>query len=429
MGRIAKGGLMRVVSASGALWLAGAGCGGSDSSPAACDTAVVRTTSGDVCGSLLNLPPGPSTPDGAEVMAYRGIPYAEPPVGALRFMPPVPKSSTAALIDATAFGPVCPQTGSVPAFFTPANGIDEDCLTLNVWKPARRGASTPLPVMLWIHGGEFIRHGSGQNGWDGRTLAARENVVVVSINYRLGALSFLYDSADGIGGNLGLVDQQLAIKWVHDNIAEFGGDPDKVMLFGWSAGAASVAMHTLSIPSSRAPEALFRAVLTQSAPISVALKDTREADDRTYLAAQADDFRQAVCPGASAGADPSCMSPACVACADAACHADEHRFMWNTLPIVDTTPPIPNPLLPALDAAQQQLADAMQDFWGNFAKNLDPGTAAGLRWPSFAAQGDYQIFGCQGDGCAPILSTTTTVPYNDCEFWDTQIGYQGLRSG
>ena len=299
MGRIAKGGLMRVVSASGALWLAGAGCGGSHSSSAACDTAVVRTTSGDVCGSLLNLPQGPSTPDGAEVMAYRGIPYAEPP---------------------------------------------------------------------------------------GRILAARENVVVVSINYRLGALSFLYDSADGIGGNLGLVDQQLAIKWVHDNIAEFGGDPDKVTLFGWSAGAASVAMHTLSIPSSRAPEALFRAVLTQSAPISVALKDTREADDRAYLAAQADDFRQAVCPGASAGAALECLQGAPLS---TILHAQDLVGMHQPFfPIVDGAFLVRQPIVGALEG----LLDLPAIIGTNFNEgNLFAAQALGSSYLSGLSAMEYEM--------------------------------------
>jgi para-nitrobenzyl esterase len=181
--------------------------------------------------------------DGAE--AYLGIRYGR----AERFQAPVP-ATWEGVLDATTFGPSAPQvsggpfSGLVPGMTVGAT--DEDCLSLNVWSPS--GASG-LPVMVWVHGGAFVLGGSSLPTYDGRLLAVEQQVVVVSVNYRLGALGWL-TGAPGVTPNCGLLDQVLALEWVRDNIAALGGDPGCVTVFGESAGAGSV-IHLLSAPSAR----------------------------------------------------------------------------------------------------------------------------------------------------------------------------------
>lgn len=165
----------------------------------------------------------------AGVWSFLGIPYAAPPVGEARFARPGAHPGWDAPREALAYGPVCPQRsrGAIVG--------DEDCLTLNVWT-AR--AEAPKPVMVWIHGGAYIQGAGSVPLYDGARLVADGDVVVVSINYRLGALGFL--ALDGVPANLGLLDQVAALDWVRDNIAAFGGDPARVTVFGESAGGGSV---------------------------------------------------------------------------------------------------------------------------------------------------------------------------------------------
>lgn len=175
--------------------------------------------------------------------AYLGIRYAEPPVGALRWQPPVPAAGGQR--SATAFGPSAPQlegpfSGLVPGM--KVGPTSEDCLTLNVWSP---DGADGLPVMVWFHGGAFQIGGSSLPTYDGLLLATEQQVVVVSVNYRLGALGWL-TGAPGVAPNCGQLDQVLALEWVRDHIAELGGDPGRVTVFGESAGAGSViALMTL----------------------------------------------------------------------------------------------------------------------------------------------------------------------------------------
>src|SRR5215471_20612922 len=172
---------------------------------------------------------------------FLGVPYAAPPVGDLRWRPPQPHARWAGVRDATSFGAHCAQG---PSAFGVASA-SEDCLFLNVFAPARRGDDVEhgAPVMLWIHGGALVVGES--NDYDPAMLVAR-GVVVVTINYRLGALGFLAhpalaaESAQGSSGNFGLLDQQAALRWVRRNIREFGGDPGDVTIFGESAGGLSV---------------------------------------------------------------------------------------------------------------------------------------------------------------------------------------------
>ena len=208
----------------------------------------VRIDSGPISGRL---------DDG--VRAYLGIPYAAPPVGDLRWKSPREVASWNQVRDCKDFGPSCPQPKQ-----RDTGKYSEDCLYLNVWTPAKTPAAK-LPVMVWIHGGAFNFGSSAQPEYDGRNLA-KKDVVVVTINYRLGPLGFLVhpllsgESAHHVSGNYGLLDQIAALKWVQRNIAAFGGDPGRVTLFGQSAGSRSVSLQMIS-PLSKG---LFHRAIAQS---------------------------------------------------------------------------------------------------------------------------------------------------------------------
>ncbi|HVY85169.1 MAG TPA: carboxylesterase family protein [Caulobacterales bacterium] len=201
----------------------------------------------------------------AHVVSYKGVPYAEPPVGDLRWRAPVPAHAWAGVRDARAFGAACLQPPPVPGsvyFSDRMAPTSEDCLTLNVWAPsgARR-----LPVMVWIHGGALVGGSSSEPLYDGAKFA-QHGIVFVSINYRLGLLGFLAhpalsaESPEHLSGNYGLLDQIAALQWVRDNIAAFGGDPNQVTIAGESAGGLSV-IALLTSPRARG---LFSRAITQS---------------------------------------------------------------------------------------------------------------------------------------------------------------------
>ena len=219
------------------------------------------------------------------VARFAGVPFAAPPMGDLRFRPPTPAEPWDGERDATAFGPVAAQNPSLidSLFGAEAEAWSEDCLRLNVWTPAVEpdgldAAAGPLPVMVWIHGGGF-EMGSGSSPlYDGMSFA-RDGVVLVSINYRLGALGFLdlthLDPGEAGSGNVGLLDQVAALEWVRDNIAAFGGDPGNVTVFGESAGAMSVSL-LLAMPSA---VGLFHKAIVQSGSASAAKTPDQAAAD------------------------------------------------------------------------------------------------------------------------------------------------------
>ncbi|MCW4461996.1 carboxylesterase family protein [Sphingomonas sp. BT-65] len=177
-----------------------------------------------------------ATTDG--VAAFKGIPYAAPPVGERRWTRPAPVVPWTEPRDATRFGADCTQN-PIPGDVSRGAPMAEDCLFLNVWTP-KPAASAKLPVMVWIHGGGFVAGSGALDVTDGAGLAKR-GVVVVTFNYRLGRFGFFAHPALGAGGNWGLMDQIAALHWVKRNIAAFGGDPANVTLFGESAGGQSVA--------------------------------------------------------------------------------------------------------------------------------------------------------------------------------------------
>ncbi|KAM4889467.1 cholinesterase isoform 3-T3 [Thomomys bottae] len=226
---------------------------------------------------------------GGTVTAFLGIPYAQPPLGRLRFQKPRAVRKWPDIWNATTHANSCYQNidQSFPGFsgsemWNPNTRLSEDCLYLNVWVPAPRPLNAS--VLVWIYGGGFQTGASSLPVYDGRLLARLERVVVVSMNYRVGALGFLaLPGNPEAPGNAGLLDQQLALQWVQENIAAFGGNPQSVTLFGESAGAASVGLHLLS-PGS---QPLFSRAILQSGSANAAwaVMAPSEARNRTLTLA------------------------------------------------------------------------------------------------------------------------------------------------
>ncbi len=243
-----------------AMLLVASSCGGTRSTALpSLDGLTVLTDKGSVHGMTV-----------AGLREFLGVPYAAPPVGALRFAAPQPHAAWTAPLDATKPGNVCPQPQTA---FGPLQNTSEDCLDLNVTTPS--GAAN-LPVMVWVHGGGFIS-GSG-SFYDASKLVATGNIVVVTVNYRLGVLGFLahpgLDAGNGNTGNYGIEDQQAALKWVRTNIAAFGGNPANVTLAGESAGAISICANL----ASPAVAGLFGRAIVESGPCANPLRTLPQAE-------------------------------------------------------------------------------------------------------------------------------------------------------
>jgi len=231
-----------------------------------CSTPDVRTENGLVCGNIIG------TSGGKAVNAYLGIPFAESTAGENRWRAPAPRAPWEGVLKATRTGPACPQTGET------TYPESEDCLYLNVWVPAE-ASPAPRAVMVFIYGGAFIYGYDALPLYDGAYTAGNGDVIVVNVNYRVGALGFLAGVKDAgtsekVNGNFGILDQIAALEWVRDNIASFGGDPDKVTIYGESAGAMSVGIHLVSSPRS---EGLFRAAIMESNPLGLPYRNVRQS--------------------------------------------------------------------------------------------------------------------------------------------------------
>ncbi|MGV8883043.1 MAG: carboxylesterase/lipase family protein [Rhodoglobus sp.] len=226
---------------------------------------VIHTTAGRVRGV-----------DADGVTSWKGIPFAQPPIGPLRWRAPRPAEPWDDIREATEFGPAAPQI-ITPAIDLGADPVmNEDCLSLNVWRASE--ATEPLPVMVWIHGGAYTFGSTRQPLYDGTHFASTGEVVIVTINYRIGALGFLDLSSlstadEQFDSNLALRDVLLALEWVRDNIAAFGGDPSRVTVFGESAGGGLVTT-LLAVPSA---EGLFHQAIAESSPVSSMYHSARAA--------------------------------------------------------------------------------------------------------------------------------------------------------
>ncbi|MCW1959764.1 MAG: carboxylesterase/lipase family protein [Mycobacterium sp.] len=203
--------------------------------------------------------------DDGRAMSWKGVRYGAPPVGDLRFRAPQPPESWTEVADADAYGFVCPQP-PVPNFPLDLGAPEnEDCLFLNIWAPPGTKPGDAKPVMVWAHGGAYVLGSSSQPLYDGRRLATGGDVIVVSLNYRIGVFGFLDLSQVGGGrfdSNIGLRDVLAGLRWVRDNIAAFGGDPSRVTVFGESAGAGIVTT-LLAVPEAKG---LFAGAIAQSSP-------------------------------------------------------------------------------------------------------------------------------------------------------------------
>ncbi|KAM5262851.1 acylcarnitine hydrolase-like [Ctenodactylus gundi] len=220
-----------------------------------------NTHLGQVRGSLVHV-----TDTDVGVYTFLGIPFAKPPVGPLRFAPPEAPEPWNGVRDGTSQPAICPQNadlvseGGMRLFrqTLPTLSMSEDCLYLNIYTPDHANEGSNLTVMVWIHGGALV--GGSASMYDGSMLAAVEDVVIVVIQYRLGVLGFFSTGDEHATGNWGYLDQVAALRWVQQNIAHFGGNPDRVTIFGESAGGTSVSSHVLSSMS----KGLFHGAIMES---------------------------------------------------------------------------------------------------------------------------------------------------------------------
>ena len=233
---------------------------------------------------------------GDTIRSFKGIPFAAPPIGPLRWQPPQPVAPWAERLDATRFGPDCIQPDEYPELR--GNGKSEDCLTINVWTPAKSSTES-LPVIVWVYGGGYT-YGSGSHpSYDGEALAKR-GVVLVTFNYRLGLLGFMAHpeltaaSPNKASGNYALMDIQAALQWVQRNIGTFGGNPANVTVFGQSAGAFMIS----TLMSAPANKGLFAKAILQSGGVMRPMASLQEAEKYGTAAAESLATLRAMSPDA-----------------------------------------------------------------------------------------------------------------------------------
>jgi para-nitrobenzyl esterase len=285
----------------------------------------VETPAGTLRGERLGT---------AEGLVFRGVPYAQPPTGALRFAAARPVAPWPGVREARRFGPAVPQSRSarrasaVPADVT----TSDDYLTLNAWTPDRRGAR---PVMVWIHGGAYMGGATTNPVFDGTRLALEGDVVVVTVNHRVGVEG--YAAIAGAPANRGLLDVVAALEWVRDSIAAFGGDPGNVTVFGQSAGAGAVA-SLLVMPSARG---LFHRAIAQSVP-GTFLSPALAAEVATGIA---EEVGRAATVAELAQVDPQVLAEAADRLRD---RMAEYTSRWGTLAATNTpfSPVVDGDVLP-----------------------------------------------------------------------------------
>lgn len=351
-------------------------------------SAVIQTKDGALEGVSTAVP---------GVTAWLGIPYAAPPVGPLRWRPPQPVRAWKGVRRADHFGhsPYAPSSFSsdTDSAFTPAD-MSEDCLTLNVWALPRR--RTLRPVMVWIYGGAFIMGTSADPHYNGTALAA-EDVVVVSLNYRVGILgSFAHpelarESPRGVSGNYGLMDQIAALRWVRDNIEAFGGDPDNITIFGQSAGAFSVAYH-LVMPQSRG---LFHRAIAQSgAPLG--------RPDSEILLGRLPEMQQA---GAAFGRRIGQPDLVGLRSLPPETLIKEYGFSWQFYPVIDgfLVPEHPFRMLAAGNCARVPVMAGHNHDEGSLFPPIGNGTASGLR------KAVHQIYGSEAGRVLSLMQAEPGV--------------------
>jgi para-nitrobenzyl esterase len=225
---------------------------------------------------IVQTPTGALAGSGGDIRVFTGIPFAAPPIGPLRWRPPEPPTPWQGVRDATQFGADCMQK-RLPD--TRAPGVSEDCLTLNIWAPAQNSGGA-LPVMVWVFGGGFVDGSPSLPMYDGEALA-RKGVVLVTVNYRTGVFGFLAhtalaaESPNHSAGNYGILDVIAALRWLKGNIAAFGGDPNRVTVFGESAGASLLDMVLVSPLS----EGLVHSAILQSPGAMRPLSSLAEASE------------------------------------------------------------------------------------------------------------------------------------------------------
>jgi para-nitrobenzyl esterase len=276
-----------------------AACGSSGENTGGGGQATTSSTTTTTSSSSSTQPPSVVTTDKGQVrgtdlggvVGFLGVPYAAPPVGALRWKPPQAAAPWADVKEASAKGTFCPQVPETGT--TPMSNTSEDYLTVNVWVPPHAG---PAPVLVWIHGGGFVAGSGSELTYDGTALAAATGAIVVTMNYRLGPLGFLAhgalsaeDPAHPASGMYGFEDQRAALAWVKTNAAAFGGDPADITLFGESAGGIATCLHVLSPKSG----GLFQRAIVESGPCALDGGTSKE------LEAQGDALAQKLgCTGA-----------------------------------------------------------------------------------------------------------------------------------
>lgn len=234
------------------------------------------TSSSHKMSEPISIDTGLIIGSGSDIHSYKGIPFAKAPIGDLRWKPPAPPEPWAGIREARSYGADCWQPAEYPEL--QGNGMSEDCLTLNVWTPAKESGER-LPVYVWLYGGGW-RYGSASHpAFDGENMA-RRGVIVVTLNYRMGLLGFLShpqlskESPTGTSGNYGLMDQIAALQWVQRNISAFGGDPHRVTLGGQSAGAMSVT----TLMATASARGLFHQAIIQSDVLMYGKPTLKEAE-------------------------------------------------------------------------------------------------------------------------------------------------------